>query len=270
MNRKPRRGLALMALTLTLLGCTLAANVSEMITITPDVPPPATDSWRTIAPGIEQREIAIALNQNASVRAILVRIDPAWTVLRVHYSPGAPHSIQAWDDQLPGAAIIVNSGFFDKDDYAVGLVVSEGQVFGQSYSGFGGMFQVDASGLARVRSLISEPYRGETLSQAVQAFPMLIEAFGVRAPQDDGFDDRSRRTLIAQDSMGRIILAVIPYSLISLSELQTWLLASDLDVQIALGLDGGRSTGMVIKTPGLSTVYPSLDKVPDVIAVYLR
>jgi exopolysaccharide biosynthesis protein len=223
-----------------------------------------------VAPGIEHRDMDIRLEGSRSVRAILVRLDPAWITFRVHYSPAAPYTISGWREQLPGASIIVNGGFFDTDDYAVGMLVSDGQAYGQSYSGFGGMFQVDTGGLARVRSLVTEPYQGEALSQAVQAFPMLVEAPGVRAPQDGGFDDNSRRTLIAQDSAGRIIIVVIPYQFITLNDLQTWLLASDLDVQIALGLDGGRSTGMVISTPGYSAVYASLDKVPDVIAVYTR
>jgi exopolysaccharide biosynthesis protein len=265
-----RNGLALVLITVTLLGCTLAVNVSETVTITPEIPPLVADPWQVIAPGIEQRAIDISLSRSTSARAILVRLDPAWVTFRVHYSPGTPYSINAWRDQLPDAAIIVNGGFFDENDYALGLLVSDGQAYGQPYSGFGGMFQVDTAGLARVRSLINEPYQGESLAQAVQAFPMLVEAYGARAPQDGGFDDRSRRTLVAQDSLGRILLVVIPYTAISLSELQNWLLSSDFDIQIAFGLDGGRSTSMVINTPGLSTIYFSLDKVPDVIAVYSR
>lgn len=254
----------------TLLGCNLAVDVSNSVTIRPEMPPPGTESWQVVAPGIEHRDMTIRLDGSRSVRAILVRLDPAWITFRVHYRPAAPYTISGWRERLPGAAIIVNGGFYDTDDYAVGMVVSDGQVYGQSYSGFGGMFQVDTGGLARVRSLVTEPYQGEALSQAVQAFPMLIEAPGVRAPQDGGFDDSSRRTLIGQDIAGRIIVVVIPRQSISLNDLQTWLLASDLDVQIALALDGGRSTGMVISTPGYSAVYPSLDKVPDVIAVYAR
>jgi exopolysaccharide biosynthesis protein len=254
----------------TLLGCNLAVDVSDSVTITPEMPPPGTESWQVIAPGIEYRNMTIRLDGSRSVRAILVWLDPAWITFRVHYSPAASYTISGWREQLPGAAIIVNGGFFDADDYALGMLVSDGRVYGQSYSGFGGMFQVDTGGLARVRSLVTEPYQGEALSQAVQAFPMLIETPGVRAPQDGGFDDRSRRTLIAQDSAGQIIVVVIPRQFISLNDLQTWLLASDLDVQIALALDGGRSTGMVINTPGYSAVYPSLDKMPDVIAVYAR
>ena len=137
---------------------------------------------------------------------------------------------------------------------------------GGTVVGFGGMLQVDASG-ARVRSLVSSPYQGERLWQAVQAFPVLIEHGGVLAPQGDGFDERSRRTWIGQDRAGRVILGVT-HNLITLAGLQAWLLASDLDLEVAFALDGGRSTGMVIQTPSHQESYPAFDRLPSVVVVY--
>ena len=198
----------------------------------------------------------------------MVRLDPAVVAFRVHYSPDDPRTLSDWRDGLPQAALVLKGSFFDETHRALGLLVSEGQIFGQSFVGFGGMFQVSASG-PRVRSLVGEPYQGETLMQAVQAFPMLIEAGGLLAPQGDGFDHRSRRTVIAQDGQGRILVAVIPDDLVSLADLQGWLITSDLNIYIALALDGGKSSGLIINTPDHSETYPSLDKVPSVIAVYL-
>ena len=79
----------------------------------------------------------------------------------------------------------------------------------------------------------------------------------------------SRRTVIAQDTQGRILVAVIPYDLVSLADLQTGLITSDLNITIALGLDGGKSSGLIVSVPGHGETYPNLDKVPSVIAVYL-
>ncbi len=79
----------------------------------------------------------------------LVRIDPAVVTFRVHYSPDDPHTINGWRDVLPQAAVILNGSFFDEMTEALGLLVSDGQFFGQSFVGFGGMFQVTASGRAR-------------------------------------------------------------------------------------------------------------------------
>ena len=252
---------------LVLFGCTLT-RVADSVT----PPPPATSApvsdWQIIAAGIERRDVDLRLSGGRHARAVVLRLDPALVAFRVHYSPDDPHTITGWRDTLPQAAVILNGSFFDETHRALGLLVSDGQVFGQSFVGFGGMFQVSASGV-RVRSLVGEPYYSEALIQAVQAFPMLIEAGGVLAPQGDGFDSRSRRTLIAQDWNGRILVAVIPNDLVSLADVQGWLITSDLDIYVALGLDGGKSSGLTVSVPGYGETYPNLDKVPSVIAVYL-
>ncbi len=249
-----------------LLGCNMA-RVDD----SPGDDPPASSApssgWTAIAPGIERREMALSV-ASASVQgaALLVRVGPAVARFAVQYSPGAARTLDEWQQALPEAQVIVNGAFFDEADRALGLIVSDGQAYGQSFVGFGGMLQVDASG-ARVRSLVSSPYQGESLWQAVQAFPMLIEHGGVLAPQSDGFDQRSRRTWIGQDRAGRIILGVT-HTLIALADLQAWLLASDLDLEVAFALDGGRSTGMVIQTPSHQESIPAFDRLPSVVVVY--
>jgi len=249
---------------LALLGCNLTRVTETKVLLTPDPSTPQPSSpWATLAQGVERREMSIPTSKG---KAVLVRLDPTLVTIRVHYSPGSPLSLTSWRDQLTGAAVILNGAFFDESDHALGLLVSDGNFYGQSFAGFGGMFQVSDSGV-RVRSLVGEPYFGETLWQAVQGFPMLIEAGGVMAPQGDGFDQRSTRTWAAQDRSGRIIFGMTQ-NLISLADLQTWLIGSDLDLTIAFGLDGGRSTGMIINTPGHDETYLPLDKLPSVIAVY--
>jgi uncharacterized protein YigE (DUF2233 family) len=264
--RNPRSWVIVAAL-LMLFGCTLI-RVTDTVTLPPPATPTAVSDWCFIAPGIERRDIDVRLNGGRAARAVVVRLDPALVTFRVYYSPDDPHTISAWRDGLPQAAVILNAGFFDETRRALGLVVSDGQAFGQSFVGFGGMFQVSAAGV-RVRSLVGEPYRGEPLIQAVQAFPMLIEAGGVLAPQGDGFDQRARRTVIAEDGQGRILVIVIPYDMVSLADVQSWLITSDLNLYIALGLDGGKSSGLVINVPGYGETFPNLDEVPSVIAVYL-
>jgi uncharacterized protein YigE (DUF2233 family) len=252
-----------------LLVCALGCNLTR--TTVPDVSPlpPTTvvdDSpWQAIVPGIEHRKVEV---QALGTTAVLVRCDPAFVTFQVHYAPGQPYGLDEWRAMLPGAVVILNAGFFNELYEALGLLVSSGQTYGQSYEGFGGMFQVSQNGV-RVRSLVSEPYRGEPLWQAVQAFPMLVEAGGIIAPQGAGFDDRSRRTAVGQDRNGRIVFVIFPYGRISLDELQNWLLASDLDLHIAVALDGGRSTGMLITTPDHQETYSALDRLPAVVAVYL-
>ncbi|WP_162909986.1 phosphodiester glycosidase family protein [Aggregatilinea lenta] len=259
---------------MALVGCTLARGVSDVATSVSPVPPTPTraptvqpeSGWTAIAPGVERRDDRVTMAGGGTFTAVVIRLDPAQVTFRVHYSPGEPLRMDEWRDRLGDAAVIVNAGFFDESDNALGLIVSDGQASGQSFAGFGGMFQVDM-GSVRVRSLVAEPYYGESLLQAAQAFPMLVEAGGVAAPQGSGFDEGSRRTVAAQDRSGRILFIAVPGAFLSFAELQAWLLSSDLDLNIAFALDGGRSTGLVIRGAD-PQVFPSLDQLPTVIAAY--
>lgn len=249
-------------------GCNLT-HLATAPTATPAVPDPvlAGDVWEFASPGVAFRQIRQPLTETYTPVVWAVRIDPLQAQFRVHYSPGTAFSVIEWDSHLPDAEVIVNAAFFDPDHTALGLVVSDGIVHGTSFQGFGGMFQVDGAGHVRVCSLVTEPYAGEALQQAVQGFPVLIEAGGQRAPSGDGFDARSLRTVVGQDLHGNIVFVVF-YSPISLSEVQDWLLASDLGLTVAFGLDGGGSTGLVIRRSSGKVRLPSFDRVPSVIAVY--
>lgn len=261
------RGLgACLAAVAALAGCNLT-QVDSPPAGDPPASGTAASGWTAIAPGIERREMALPVaSASAQGTALLVRVDSTVATLGVKYSPGEAHTLGEWQRLLPHAQVIINGAFFDEKDHALGLIISDGQGYGEPFVGFGGMLQVDASG-ARVRSLVSSPYQGERLWQAVQAFPVLIEHGGVLAPQGDGFDERSRRTWIGQDRAGRVILGVT-HNLITLAGLQAWLLASDLDLEVAFALDGGRSTGMVIQTPSHQESYPAFDRLPSVVIVY--
>lgn len=263
---------ALSGLLLLAPGCTLtrATPPPPAPTHTLAPAPVFSGGWETIRPGIERRTAQVPDQSLFGAQAMIVRVDPSLAMFHVAYRPGDPLSLSDWRAALPGAAVIINGGFFDEFSRALGLVASEGQVYGQSFSGFGGMFQVTEAG-PRVRSLVSEPYLGEPLWHAVQSFPMLIEAGGVLAPRGDGFETPARRTIIAQDSAGRILLIITPLSEMSFSAAQDWLLNGDLDVQIALALDGGRSTGLVLDhVEGSDILYPAFDRLPGVIAVFPR
>lgn len=263
----PRRAIAGALLMIFVFAMLIGCNATRFADgPAPALPPAAggSDVWQALGGGIERREISLAPYQNGS--APVLRIDPAVATFRVHYSPGAPRSLVEWRDALPGAWVIVNANFFDENDRALGLLVSDGQIFGSSFTGFGGMFAVTAAGV-RVRSLVAEPYLGEALLHAAQAFPMLIDAGGVLAPQGDGFDTASRRTWIGQDVQGRIVIGVTQFA-VSLADLQQWLVNSDLSLYIALALDGGRSSGLVIAAPDHREVFPAFDRLPAVIAVY--
>ncbi len=249
-------------------GCTLIALPPNTPTPVPTATPPSTaNGWEALTPGLERRTYSPG-GDYPFTQLTALRIDPAYYSFRVHYRPGDPLTLSQWREQLPSAAAFVNANFFDAQGQILGMLVADGAVYGQSFTDRGGMFQVQ-NGAPRIRSLIAEPYMAETLEQAAQAFPMLV-LNGQPAFTNEQGDRVSRRTVIGQDSQGRVVLIVTP-SLIGmrLVDISAYLPTTDLDLVNAFNLDGGGSTMMFVNTQPATQVI-SFDPVPAVLAVYPR
>ncbi|MCC6612976.1 MAG: phosphodiester glycosidase family protein [Anaerolineae bacterium] len=264
-RRLRRFGFAsLVAFFSMMLGCTLS-SLSTPTPIPTATPVPASD-WDVLAPGLERRTYNPPNNGFGSLVAL--RIDPNLYTLRAHYQPGASLTLDQWRTALPGAVAFVNGNFFDPQQVALGMVIADGAVYGQSYTDRGGMVQVQ-NGVPRVRSLLSEPYLGEALEHAVQAFPMLVT--GGQTSFNNTIGDRSsRRTVAAQDAQGRIILLATPLLGLSLTDLAAYLPTTDMGIVNAVNLDGGGSTMMSIGAGLAPYTLDSFDPVPVVLAVYPR
>jgi len=230
-----------------------------------------SQDWREVAAGVWFRRLEIpSAYATPAFQAAVLKVDPQEVYIRVHYQPQRYFTFRQWENALGQPLALVNGSFFSPTGEALGLVVSDGEVYGQSFSGYGGMLEISKTG-AVVRSLVENPYGNETpLVQAVQGFPMLVEAGGRAAKMGAGFDDPARRTIVAQDSQGHLLFITTPYGQLTLRNAIFWLLNSGLDVQIAFGLDGGKSTGMSVGVEGAVFFAPSLDPLPLIIALYPR
>ncbi|MBA3870324.1 MAG: phosphodiester glycosidase family protein [Anaerolineae bacterium] len=231
-------------------------------TSTPD------NGWQKIAPGLERRSYDPD-PLNPVTRMVALRIDPSQYTFRAHYQPGQAFTTTEWAMALPQAVAFVNANYFDPSDVALGLLIADGVVYGHSYTDRGGTFLVQ-NGQPSIRANLRTPYQGEAVEQAVQAFPMLV-LDGLAAFTDNIQDRTTRRTVVAQDSAGHIILLATPVLGLTLRDLSAYLPTTDMNIVTAFNLDGGRSTMMVVKTGGASeTVVGSIDSVPAVLAVYPR
>ena len=210
-------------------------------------PEPDDTGWRALAPGVEWRRLW-ADTAAGRERLRLVRIEPSQVRLRVVYQPSHPRKVSQWATALPNALVVVNAGYFTAEYRAMGLIVSDGVPAGRSYDDFAGMLAVDTDDQVTLRWMRTWPLQpDERLAQAVQSFPVLVKPGGLMGfPPDADEGQPSRRTVVAQDTAGRIIMLVGPEFRFSLHELATWLAESDLQPDIALNLDGGTSTGLWI------------------------
>lgn len=253
-----------------LLGGCFSFALEPIATQIPPIIPTNTPSngWQSIASGLERRNYDPD-PLNPVTRMVALRIDPAYYTFRAHYQPGQAFNTVEWMMALPQATAFVNANFFDQADVVLGMLIADGVVYGQSFTDRGGTFLV-RDGQPQIRANLREPYQGEPLEQAVQAFPMLV-LDGLAAFTDNIQDRSTRRTIIAQDSSGRIILLATPVLGLTLRDLSAYLPTTDMNIVTAFNLDGGRSTMMVVRANGSAeTIVTLIDEVPAVLAVYPR
>jgi len=268
------RILPLVALVLVSLACDATATpVTPVPTFTTRIDPSPTSEpddtgWKALRNGVELRRLRVTDVNGTSNRLWLARLDPARVRFRVLYDQANPRLVSEWFDAAK-ALLVVNAGYFTEDHHSTGLVISDGVRSGKSYTGFGGMFAVQGDRV-QVRWLVARPYNpAEALRQAVQAFPMLVHSGGKPGvTEDDG--NLARRTVVGQDRRGRIVFLVSPDSFFTLKNLSAFLVASDLELDTALNLDGGTSSGLMLAGPDGPTGVDSWVKVPAVIVAEAR
>lgn len=260
---------------LSLIGCTSSfvqplpptATIPILPTVQPP-PTPLTDTgWETISIGLERRRQNIF---DADIRInhlYILRIDPAYYDFDIGYRPGQPQSLVHWQEET-NADIVVNGGYYTEEFRATGLTIINGKATGWNYT-FGGMVDIRA-GKLRVRSLVEDPYReSEPIDNALQAFPLLIRPDNTPYYHDkEAYPTGDRRTVIAQDHAGKIILLIADMPQFTLAELSAWLVASDLDLDIVLNLDGGSSTGILLAQGTINEYISSFVSLPIVITAH--
>ena len=261
--------------------------VTPVEIVRPSLPAPATHTpvprvtsaavtlpeagWSLLQPGLERRVFEIYNHQNQHVESLHIwRLDQKYFRMDVAHAP-APRSLDTWQKET-NASIVVNGGYYSIANeiyFPDGLTIVNGKATGRSFNGFGGMLAIKSSG-AELRWLVEKPYDPyEPLQAAFQSFPILVRpggelGFGAERENHVG----ARRTVIAQDQDGRILLMVAPQGFFTLHQLSLYLTESDLNLDIAVNLDGGGSTGILIANP--REIISPTRPIPFVVLVHPR
>jgi uncharacterized protein YigE (DUF2233 family) len=253
-----------------------SATVTRTPTPSPTPPPPA---WNAAAPGVGQRYVPVELpGTSAPAYIYALRINPDAVTFQVHYNPAQPRSIEEWQAETQALAVF-NGGFFSGSNHPVGRIIVDGELFGaplyptpygEDSISIPGIFTV-VDGVVDIYALGRSTHnpRGLRFDQAVESYPMLLLP-GRQPAYPEETRQEARRTVIALDEQGNVIVLVIDWSYFSLYELAHWLADSDLGLYTALNLDGGRSSGLAVDMPGEQIVIPAYVPLPIVIAVYPR
>lgn len=238
-------------------------------TATPVIP---DTGWQPVKPGLERRLINLFDNQGRWIEHVyLLRVEPGAYQVGLAYDEQQPRSLSDWQAET-GALIVINGGYYRTEGAKLiptGLVVVDGRPIGQSYDAFAGMLAVTATG-PELRWLEQQPYNpDEPLLAGLQSFPLLVKPggeLGFPAQYED--NQKARRTVIGQDRAGRLLFMVAGRGHFTLHQLSAYLVNSDLDLDIALNLDGGPSSGLLLADPAEGV--PAMSALPVVITVHLR
>jgi uncharacterized protein YigE (DUF2233 family) len=247
----------------------ITRTVTPIPTVTSE--PVSDPGWSPVQPGLERRVIQVYNEQRQPVEALHIwRLDQKYFHLDVSFS-GVPKSLEAWQNQT-NAALVMNGGYFsiNNEMYSPdGLTILNGRASGNSFAGFGGILAIQGP-RAELRWLVEKPYNpDERLQAALQSFPILVRPGGKLGFGPEREDHASaRRTVIAQDKQGRILFIVAPQGYFTLHQLSAYLTDSDLNLDIAVNLDGGGSTGLMVANP--KEIIPSKVLLPFVILAYRR
>ena len=242
------------------------ATLTSLPPVPTATPEPPDTGWQMLPNGIEVRNISVTAEVGVE-RLTLVRLAPQVFTFHVAYTPGSARLVSEWARQTQ-AQVVINGGYFTEELLTTGLIVSQGQRYGVSYGDFAGMFAI-TEGEVSLRWLREWPYDpSEALQEAVQSFPVLVKPGGVMGFPADADDGRiARRSVIAQDRQGRLLFISAPRGYLSLHALAVWLTDSDLEIDIALNLDGGTSTGLWVAGELQEVQIDSFTAVPSVITV---
>ena len=226
--------------------------------------------WTLVQPGLERRVIPVSNNQNQQVESLYVwRLDQNYFRMDVAYDE-TPKSLETWQRDT-NAAMVVNGGFYSIENekyFPNGLTIVNGQPSGRSFN-YGGMLAIHED-RAELRWLVQRPFStSERLQAGLQSFPILVQPGGELGfgPERENHAS-ARRTVIGQDRAGRILLMVAPQGYFTLHQLSAYLTESDLGLDIAINLDGGGSTGILVANP--PEVISPTRLIPFVILVYAR
>jgi uncharacterized protein YigE (DUF2233 family) len=253
-----------------LASCDILPSVTVSVTPAPSVSNGSQlNVWNRGATGVEVRTEDWKIQGGDDDTVTIVRFDLHKVKLSVGYQPQQPLLMNEWMQQEHAIAMM-NGGYFDQQYVATALVASNGKVFGESYTGFGGMLSVDTQQNVQLRSLRQQPYdpNNEQLRQATQSSPMLM--VGGKRTQFNADASQTRRSVVAMDKQGRLLFIVSPNPIFSLDQLADQLVSSDLSIETALNLDGGSSTGLYVKAGSSQVTIDSFAKLPLVIIVKAR
>lgn len=244
--------------------------VATLIAGTADAPelslsPP---QWQELAPGIQQARVeAERYCLAGSNEVLLLRLDPARCRLapfhESEFPDAGPATLTTWSERLE-SSLVVNAGLYDPQRVHLGRLQRDGtDLGGVQHTVWKGYLAVapvaaegDTVGLPRACLLEEEDPRTAALLpryQTVVQTMVLFDRDGTLRVRES--DKIARRVILAEDGRGRLFL-VVTQGLYRLADMARLLHNANLDLRLALVLDGGSEAQVGFTTNAGIELYP--------------
>lgn len=240
-------------------GCSRVAAPSQVV------------DWRSLRPGLSYAAVSIGIdNGDHRASAHVVRFDPSRYELQVVLAAetGASLAQASAFRQAAHGLVAFNGGYFDHQWRPLGLLVSRGAELSPLRKVDHGVFALarHAALVRHARQWLAPP----DLEFALECGPRLL--IGGQAPHFRSAD-RARRTALALDDRGRVVVAVTE-GVVSLAEFANWLskpaTAGGVGATEALNLDGGPSSMLEVAVDATFAQVLAPTPVPVGVAIVER
>lgn len=239
-------------------------SVEEMVDdlIIPIVPL-SGNGWYEVDDSLATMEISYETETLEGTIAIY-RITPGHYEMSLASDSEAPHYLSDWAKQLD-AAIVINGGYFHEDYTSSGYLKIDFERIGER------LFDQQRSGLLliendkiSIRDLAKDPLAtGEKLEYGLQSYPFLIKDSVRFITTDSG--KTGRRTAVGTDHDGYFYIIIVDDFHITLYELMEALIGTEIDFEYVLNLDGGPSSGIIVRRSRINIDEDSIVRVPNVV-----
>lgn len=261
--------LILITSILLLTGCVQnleIANTNVEITASTNTTRAYQEDWLKLADGLNFRETPLYTESSSTNQPILLdvvtvfKFNPKKYNFSIQQDTTTPITVSEWQENAD-AFFVSNGGYFLEDNSAAGLLKIDGEQFGKNLTANSvGEFIINNNNQPNIK--INSDI--EDIDNLIQSYPLLVRSDGVESIEEDS-GQTAPRTVIAKDSDGSFLFIFTQSYHFSLYKLQNWLAESDLDLTIALNLDGGPSSGYYLYND-IKKISES-SEVPNVIIV---
>ncbi len=218
-------------------GCTFAAREAQPLHPVETTPNPTIDRrvWRSIKPGLEQK-ISTASHDDHQYTALIFRLDNKMSQWDLAYNKD-PKRLSEWAENLD-SDIIINGAFFTEEFIPTGLFTDESLVIAK-------VPYTDKT-VGTVSFKDGHMSLGKNGEDVFQSFPFLIRPDKSEAIKEDS-EKIARRTIIGQDATDHSYIIIFDATPLSLFDASTLLPQMLPELVWALNLDGGPSTGVIVR-----------------------